>query len=112
MPCQNERKFITLQGPVVMSKADAAVKLRIAGQALLHARHADKDDTDASAVQYVADKFEARDGQPLGFIEDEHLNVHITFPVVPSDMTVEVIVDAIIACGRYDQREFPSDRAK
>jgi hypothetical protein len=52
--------------------------------------------TPKPAVKYVADKFKPRDGQPLGFIEDEHLNVQTIFPVVPSDVTVEVVVNAII----------------
>ncbi len=79
-----------------MSKTNAAVQLGIAGKALFHSRHADQDDANASAVKYVADKFKACDGQPLGFIEDEQFNMYFTFPIVPSDMAVEVIVDAII----------------
>lgn len=93
---QNERQFIALQGPIVMGKTDAAVKLRIARKALFHTGHSDQNDTQASAVKYVADKFEPRDRQPLGFIEDEHLNVQTILPVVPSNVTVEVIVNAII----------------
>ena len=42
MPGQNEREFVALQGPVLVVKSEAAVKLRVAGQLLFHARYRSK----------------------------------------------------------------------
>ena len=74
MPGENEREFVALQRPVVVRKTDAAVKLRIAGQALFHTRHADENDADTSAVEDVPDEFERRDRQTLGLVENQHFN--------------------------------------
>ncbi|MGA8598194.1 MAG: hypothetical protein WB676_26040 [Bryobacteraceae bacterium] len=94
-PGQNEGEFIALQGPVVMGKADAAVKLRVAGQPFFHARHSDQNDADASAVKYVSDEFERGHRQAFCFIDDQHFDVKLVARYDPVfHMPVMMIVNA------------------
>ena len=59
-----------------MSEADAAVELRVAGEAFLDAGHADEDDAHSVAVVEVADLFESGGLlEPVGFVDDEQLGV-------------------------------------
>jgi tetratricopeptide (TPR) repeat protein len=43
-----------------LERPDAAVELRITRQSLFHAGHADQNDADTCAVEYVADEFGCR----------------------------------------------------
>ena len=80
---------------MVVREADAAVELRVARQALLHARHADQDDAHAGAVEDVADELERRRLQALGLVDDHHLDEAVL--VSPSDLhalAAELLLDA------------------
>ncbi len=79
----------------MVGEADAAVELRIARQALFHARHADKDDADADAVEQVPDAFERGHRQPLGLVEDQHFDQGLTLDDPAAlHVTMEVLIDA------------------
>ena len=92
---QHEGEFVALQGAVVVGEADAAIELRIAGQALFHARHADEDDADAGAVEHVSDAFERGHRQTLGLVKDQHFDQGLTLDDPAAlHVTMEVLIDA------------------
>jgi hypothetical protein len=58
-----------------MDEPDPRVQLRIEGQPLLQARHADQDQVDAAAVMHVAENLQPERLEPIRFTDDENLCV-------------------------------------
>jgi len=56
-----------------VGEADAAVQLRVAGQASLDAGHADQDDAHVVPVVVVANQFQAGGLEPVSLVDDEQL---------------------------------------
>ena len=71
----------TTSRATIRPESHAAVELWVARQTLLHAWHADEDDAHAGAVEDVADELEHRRRQPLGLVDDYHLNQVVPVPV-------------------------------
>ena len=61
------------QGPVVVDEADPRIQLRIAGKALFDARHTNDHQAELAAIKKIAQLFEARRFQSVGFVDDQQL---------------------------------------
>lgn len=90
-------ELVAAEGSVFVSEADAAVELRVAGEAFLDAGHADEDDAHSVAVVEVADLFESGGFEPVGFVDDEQLGVPavLGFGV---NVGVDVAVLGVVDC--------------
>lgn len=97
----------------VMGEADAAVKLRVAGEAFFDAGHADKDDPRGVAVIVVPDLLERRRFEPVGLVDDEEFgqasgsraavldDVDVAFPGVSA---AQEILWQVRGCCRWISR--------
>ena len=54
-----------------MNEADAGIELRIAGQPLFDAWHSDQDQADLIAIEQIAQLLQARNLQPIGFVDQD-----------------------------------------
>ena len=61
--------------PVLVGEADPAVELRVAGQALLDAGHADEQQPEVLAVEAVTQVLQRRRGQAFGLVDDQEFHV-------------------------------------
>ena len=91
---EHEAELVAGERAVVMGEAHAAVELGVAGEALLHAGHADQDDAHAGAVEAVADELEPRRREALGLVEDQQLHEALPGHDPARLAPVVVIVDA------------------
>lgn len=78
VPGQDEGEFGVGQWPVVVGESDAAVELRVAGEAFFDAGHTDEEQAVGVAVVFVAQHFQGTGGQPFGFVDNEQFGVVVT----------------------------------
>jgi hypothetical protein len=69
--CNQLADLLGAQGAERVDEADAGIKLRVAGQALLDPRHPDQNQADAIAIEQVAQLLQAGDLEPIGLIDKE-----------------------------------------
>jgi hypothetical protein len=94
MAGKHEGELVALKRSVVMGKADATVELRIARQAFFHARHADQDDASSRAIEDVAHELDRGRRQPLGLVDDQHLDVGVGVEGARYVVSADVLLDA------------------
>ncbi|WP_435592759.1 hypothetical protein [Nocardia sp. bgisy118] len=97
VPGQYEGEFFTGQGPVVVGESDAAVELRVAGEGLLDAGHADEQQPVIPAVVAVTQVFDGV-GRAFGLVDDDQLDVVDRLVYAPAGgyMLVDADVDAAV----------------
>ena len=71
---QDEEQFVGGERPVLVDEADPAVELRVAGEALFDAGHADEDHAELAAVVVVAELLQCGGLEPVGLVDDEQLD--------------------------------------
>jgi hypothetical protein len=74
VPLQHEGELVCAEGPVFVNEADPAVQLRLAGEGLLYAGHADQDHAEVAAVVVVAELLEGGRLEPVCFVDDEQFD--------------------------------------
>jgi hypothetical protein len=94
---QDEPQLFGAERPVLVGEADAALELRVAGEAFLEAGHADQDQSDPVAVEEVAQRLERGGLDAVGFVDDEQLDVG-AFGRVAEELArrVQVLVDGVV----------------
>ena len=95
---EDEGEFVVGEGLVLVGEADAAVELGEDGEAFLEAGHADEQQPETASVKAVAEVFEGGWGEPVGFVDDDELDVleGIGLRITPGrDVLVDADVDAL-----------------
>ena len=93
---QDEGELVVAEGSVFVGEADAAVELRVAGQALVDVGYPDEQEPERSAVEAVAQVLQGRRGQPIGLVDDEQ--VHVVRR--PAGDVGLVAADVLVRCRR------------
>jgi hypothetical protein len=96
---QDEGDFVVVQRSVLVGEPDSAVELRVCGQSFLDAGHADEEQPEVLAVEAVAEVFQGRRGQAVGFVDDDQFDVLVRGPASRADAVVQVLVDADVDAG-------------
>jgi hypothetical protein len=68
---QDEGEFFVAEGLVAVREPDPAVELRVGGESLLEAGHADQEKAEGAAVESVAEVFEFVGGESFCFVDDK-----------------------------------------
>ena len=63
--------FFDAQGAERVDEADAGIELGIASQALFDARHSDQHQANLIAIKQIAELFQARNLEPIGFVDQD-----------------------------------------
>jgi len=66
-------QFPPAQGSELVDETHARVQLCVAGESFLQTRHANEHDANVSAIVEIAELFEARGFESVGFIYDEQV---------------------------------------
>jgi hypothetical protein len=76
------------------------------GELPVEARHADQDHAQVTAVEEVAELFQAGGAEPIGFVDDHHLGAVHRVQLVPGGMAgrVQRAVDVRAERGRGDEQ--------
>jgi hypothetical protein len=106
VPLQHEGELFCAEGPVFVDEADPAVQLRVAGEGLLDAGHADQDHAEVAAVVVVAELLEGGWLEPVCFVDDEQ------FDEAGAAMGVIGAVALIKGIGGPDHREAAAEVAQ
>jgi hypothetical protein len=95
-----------------VGEADAAVELGEDGEAFLEAGHADEQQPETASVKAVAEVFEGGWGEPVGFVDDDELDVldaaaRIAEPVPRARPRYDALIDQQLHRAARDRALVP-----